>query len=213
MSAARERGVARAGDVLRLPLTAREGDAAEVRVLLDLRELRGRDQAAAEHLSVLGEGVLVEVRVGGRLLLPGAWTERSLLDLAADGQHRPVRAGDLRLPAVVLGGTGRTTLAWGETRWPLQLDASVAIPASCRPSPHSLPELRRLVLHASGRRAEIALTLWQDPRFDVPWHDVRLVPRASWWFEIAQVPEGMRYADAAASQDVRVDRLLPASRM
>jgi hypothetical protein len=199
---------ARAGQVLALPLTQDDGDAAQVRVLLDLRELARRDSVAAEHLAAFGDGVLVEVRAGGRLVLPGAWAERSVLGLAPAGPSQRVREADLRMPAAVVGGTGRTALAWGETRWPLPLDATVAIPSSCRPGPHSLPELRRLALHAAGRRREIALTLWQDPGFDVPWRDVRLVPHASWWFEIAQVPPGMRYADAAAAQGLEVERLL-----
>lgn len=199
------------GDELALPLAPREGDDARVRVLLDMRTLATNAPDAAEHLAVFGDGVLVEVRVRDRLVLPGVWAERSVLELAPTGRHETVLAEDLRLPAAVVGGTGRTSLAWGETRWPLPLDATVAIPSSCRPGPHSLPELRRLALHAAGRRAEIALTLWQDPGFDVPWRDVRLVPHATWWFEIAQVPPGTRYADAAAHQGVDVERLLNAT--
>ncbi|MCG7309982.1 hypothetical protein [Brachybacterium sp. ACRRE] len=203
---------ARPGDVLALALTQHPGDEAHVRMLLDQRTLADRVPDAAEHLAVFGDGVLVEVRVGERLALPGVWVERSVLDLRPTGEREPVREEDLRLPAAVVGGTGQTSLAWGETRWPLPLDATVAIPSSCRPGPHSLPELRRLALHAAGRRAEIALTLWQDPGFDVPWRDVRLVPHASWWFEIAQIPPGTRYADAAARQGVEATRLLVAAR-
>src|SRR5699024_11198195 len=57
-------------------------------------------------------------------------------------------------------------------------------------------------LVALGRRDEVALTLWRQDGFEVPWHDVRLIPRAAWWFEIAQVPPGTRYADAEAAQQV-----------
>lgn len=61
---------------------------------------------------------------------------------------------------------------------------------------------------ALGRRDDVALTLWRDPAFEVPWHDVRLVGRARWWFAMAQVPSGMRYADAARTQGLDVERFL-----
>ena len=55
---------------------------------------------------------------------------------------------------------------------------------------------------AAGRRQEVALTLWRDPGFEVPWQDVRLVPHARWWFEMADVPPTATYADAARLQGI-----------
>lgn len=198
------------GTVLRLPLTASGGDDAQVRVLADL------DRDLAPHartdrrwpLSVLGSAVLVDVVVDGRTVLPGAWVEhRALADLERLRAER-LRPEDLRMPAVVLGEGSEAVLAWGETIWPLPFDASVRIPATCRPGIHSLAELRRLALTAAGRRSVVGLTLWRAPGFAVPWHDVRLDERARWWFEMAQVPPGMRYAGAADTQGVPVRRFL-----
>ena len=86
--------------------------------------------------------------------------------------------------------------------WPLDLGGAVAIPDAARADPHPLSRLRRLLLVAAGRRAEIALTMWQAPDFEIPWQDVRLLPRAASWFELAQVPTSMRYADAERAQGV-----------
>ena len=58
------------------------------------------------------------------------------------------------------------------------------------------------MLVALGRRSEIALTLWQAPDLEIPWHDVRLLPHAQRWFELAGVPPGTRYADAERIQGV-----------
>ncbi|MCS6710613.1 hypothetical protein JSY14_00720 [Brachybacterium sp. EF45031] len=199
------------GAVLRLPLTHHADDHAEVRVLVDLRRLPvDLPPAPVDLFGLMPGGMLVDVRVRGRVVIPGAWADgASLAALEVTGEHA-VRPADLRLPAVVLETPRGRALAWGETLWPLPLAADVLIPDSCRPGVHSAAELRRLAMVAAGRTAELGLTLWQSRDFDVPWHDVRLVPRAAWWFDLAQVPPGMRYADAAASQQVPVTRLLPA---
>lgn len=214
----------------------------ETRLLLDPLRLPPAAAGARENLECFGAGVLVEVRSAGRVVIPGAWAERSVLDGALQqGRHEraglavqsagtapdagyraapaaragaafaPVRGSDLRLPAALLGTGSEAVLAWGETRWRLQLDSAIAVPDSCRPGLHSAAQLRRLALVALGRREQVALTLWQDPSWDVPWHDVRLVPRAADWFSIAGVPSGLRYADAARAQGVPVERLLPSS--
>ncbi len=197
------------GSLFTLPLTERTGDAATLRVLADAeRDLA--PHALPERpwpLEPVRDGVLVDVSVGGRPVLPGAWVARHGLDRATGMGRERVRPTDLRMPAHVLGEGSNSVLAWGETLWPLPFDDSVAIPASCRPGVHSLSELRRLVLVVLERRADIGLTLWQDPALEVPWHDVRLVPRARWWFEMAQVPVGMRYAEAARAQGVGLERL------
>lgn len=199
-----------AGSILALPLSDRPGDAAALRVLAD----HGRDlapHARADRLwplAAMRGGVLVEVLVEDRPVLPGAWAQAEDLTRLAMVGHRPITARDLRMPAVVLGEGPEAVLAWGETIWPLPFDGAVAIPAAARPGVHSAALLRRLALVASGRREEVGLTLWHDDGFEVPWHDVRLLPRARWWFEMAQVPATMRYADAARSQGVEIERLL-----
>lgn len=197
------------GTLFALRLTDRTGDAATLRVLADAeRDLA--PHAAADRpwpLEPVRDGVLVDVSVGGRAVLPGAWVTRHGLDRATGMGRERVRPTDLRMPAYVLGEGSGSVLAWGETVWPLPFDDSVAIPAACRPGVHSLSELRRLVLVALDRRADIGLTLWQDPALEVPWQDVRIVPRARWWFEMAQVPTGMRYAEAARAQGVELERL------
>lgn len=192
------------GSLLALPLTSAEADRAEVRVLLDPSHA---ERSARENLRIFGDGVLVEVRYRGQSLIPGMWADPRILQIPVEG-HESVRAADLRLPAVILGSGAHAQLAWGETRWPMALDSALAIPQSCRPGVHSAAQLRRLALVALGRRDEVALTLWQDPAMDVPWHDVRLVPHAAAWFSAAQVPVGMRYADAADWQGFPVERLL-----
>lgn len=200
-----------AGDMFRLPLTDRTGDDARVRILVVRSRLlwtSGNGVDPARSLAPFVGDLLVEVDVGGQVVLPGTWLEAQALDtLVPLGRHQ-VCARDLRLPAVVLGQGSGAELAWGETRWPLPFDDSVAIPDSCRPGAHSVATLRRLVLAAAGRREDIGLTLWRSDDFEVPWHDVRLAPRARWWFELAQVPPTMRYADAARAQSVPVERLL-----
>lgn len=200
------------GTCLRLPLTDAPGDAAELRVLADV------DRDLAPHaptdrrwpLSLLPGACLVEVSLGSRLVLPGAWVRSGDVGTLPVTGRRRVRVEDLRMPAVVLGEGSEAVLAWGETVWPLPFDDSVAIPAVCRPDVHSLARLRRLALIALGRQEDVALTLWRDPSFEVPWHDVRLVRRARWWFAMAQVPSGMRYADAARAQGLDVGRFLAA---
>lgn len=204
------------GAVLRLPLTAAPGDEAQVRILADLRRdvAPHIDPSRADPLRAVAGGVLVEVHAGGRMVLPGTWASREALEVLepAPGPRPRLRAADLRMPAVVLGDGPAAVLAWGETIWPLPFDGSASVPASCRPAVHGRADLRRLVLAALGRIDEVGLTLWSAPGFEVPWHDVRLVPRARWWFAIAQVPAGMRYADAARAQGVDVERLLDAPR-
>lgn len=203
----------RQGACYELALTGRPGDRAEIRVLLDVcRDLEpgvARDRPWA-LLPVRG-AVLVEVSAGGRVVLPGAWAEPGdLAALPAIG-HRPVTVADLRMPAFVLGFGSGAVLAWGETVWELPFDDSLAIPEACRPAVHSAAALRRLALVALDRRADVGLTLWNDPAFEVPWRDVRLVPRAKWWFDMAQVPASMRYADAARARGIDLERALPRS--
>lgn len=196
------------GTVLDLPLSPAPGDVAQVRVLAAAR----RDLLAAPDpaptLRLFADAVLVEVSFRGRELLPGAWVDDSLGTLERRPRPSPVDPARIRFPAVVLGEGRGSVLAWGETSWPLPLDGSVQVPESCRPGVHRAAELRRLALTALGRRAEVALTRWREEQFDVPWHDVRLVPHAAWWFDIAQVPHEMRYADAARSQGRPPERFL-----
>jgi hypothetical protein len=199
------------GELFPLPLTDRAGDDAQLKILLVRSRLlwtSGNGTDPARSLAPFEGDLLVEVRSRGRVVLPGAWLEAAAVrTLSAQGRE-PVAAADLRLPAVVLGTGSEAVLAWGETRWQLPFDDSVAIPGSSRPGAHSLPTLRRLALVAAGRRQDVGLTLWRDEDFEIPWHDVRLAPRAGWWFELAQVPPTMRYADAARAQSVPVERLL-----
>lgn len=190
----------RQGDLASIDLSPVPGDSALVRVLAVPERDLLRDGQLPVGLAPFQDAVLVEVMSNGHVALPGAWVRPEVIRQAHAAGHQPVGEADLRLPAVVIGDGSRAALHWGETIWPLPFDDSVAIPSSCRPHAHSLPELRRLVLAATGRRSEIALTLWQQPDFEVPWHDVRLVPRPAWWFELAQVPAGMRYRDAVAVQ-------------
>ena len=190
------------GTRVEIPLTTAPGDVAEVRLLAAPR----RDLAWSGRLSTplqpFADALLVEVRSAARVLLPGAWVQPEVFERGTPLPPRPVRAHELRLPAVIAGSGADLALHWGETIWPLDLGGAVAIPESARAGPHPLSRLRRLLLVAAGRRAEVALTRWQDPGFEVPWHDVRLLERAAEWFEIAQVPSGMRYADAERAQGV-----------
>ncbi|WP_394214626.1 hypothetical protein [Brachybacterium vulturis] len=190
------------GTRVRIALTDRPGDQAVVRVIAVPRRDLSHGGRLSPALAPFSEALLVDVSVAGRTLLPGAWVEREVLERGAPIAPTPVRAADLRPPAVIAGTTEQAALCWGETVWPLDLGGVVAIPDSSRAGPHPLSRLRRLVLVASGRRAEIALTLWRDPAFEIPWQDVRMLPRAAAWFELAQVPAGMRYADAERAQGV-----------
>lgn len=190
------------GTRVRIALTDRPGDEAVVRVIAVPRRDMARNGVLSEVLAPFAEALLVDVSVAGTVVLPGAWVEPEVLRRGAAIAPIPVTAADLRPPAVIAGTPQRAALCWGETVWPLDLGGVVAIPETARACPHPLSRLRRLVLVAAGRRAEIALTLWQHPDFEVPWHDVRLLPRAAAWFELAQVPPGMRYADAERAQGV-----------
>lgn len=180
-------------------------DHAEVRVIAAPRRDLAHDRVLAPALQPVADALLVDVRVAGKLVLPGAWVQPEVIERGTPLSPRTVRAEDLRPPAVVLGDGSQAVLAWGETVWPLGLDGNgptVAIPASARPDPHPLSRLRRLLLVATGRRERVGVTLWRQPDFEVPWQDVRLLRQAAWWFEIAQVPRGMRYAEAEAHQGV-----------
>lgn len=190
------------GTRVRIAVTDRPGDEAVVRVIAaPLRDLTHGGRLS-EALAPFAEALLVDVWVAGTIALPGAWVQREVLDRGTPIAPIPVTAADLRPPAVIAGTTERAALCWGETVWPLELGGVVAIPEAARAAPHPLSRLRRLVLVALGRRAEIALTLWQAPDFEVPWHDVRLLPHAGRWFELAGVPPGTRYADAERIQGV-----------
>lgn len=197
------------GTRVAIGLTPVPGDVAEVRVIaVPRRDLVHRGRLSGP-LEPLADAILVDVHVGGRLVIPGAWVQPEVLERGEPLPPRPVRAEDLRPPAVVVGEGAWAALHWGETIWPLGIDGSLAIPSAARSSPHPLSRLRRLALVAAGRRREVALTLWQAEDFEVPWHDVRLMPRARWWFEMAQVPPGMRYADAEQAQGVGRARSRP----
>lgn len=197
------------GTRVMIALTDAPGDSAIVRVIAAPR----RDMVRAGHLGMalhpFADSLLVDVSIGERLVLPGAWVQREVLERGTPITPTLVGAGDLRPPAVIAGDGEHAQLHWGETVWPLDLGGVVAIPAAARASAHPLSRLRRLVLVAAGRRSDIALTLWQSPGFEVPWHDVRLLPRAARWFELADVPAGMRYSDAERAQGVGRARLRP----
>ncbi|MGP5087302.1 hypothetical protein [Brachybacterium tyrofermentans] len=197
------------GTRVTIPLTDAPGDLAVVRVIAAPR----RDMVHADRLGTplqpFADSLLVDVSVGARLVLPGAWVQREVLERGTPIGPVRVGAADLRPPAVIAGDGEHAQLHWGETVWPLDLGGVVAIPATARASAHPLSRLRRLVLVAAGRRADIALTLWQDPGFEVPWHDVRLLPRAARWFELSGVPAGMRYSDAERAHGVGRARQLP----
>lgn len=190
------------GTRVRITLSDRPGDQAVVRVIAAPRRDLAHGGQLSPALVPFADALLVDVSVAGATLLPGAWVEREVLDRGAPIAPTPVTAADLRPPAVIAGSSERAALCWGETVWPLELGGVVAIPDSARAGPHPLSRLRRLVLVAGGRRSEIGLTLWRDPGFEIPWQDVRLLPRAAAWFELAQVPPGIRYADAERAQGV-----------
>lgn len=190
------------GTRVRITLSDRPGDTAVVKVIAVPRRDMSRSGQLSVSLQPFAESILVDVSVGEKLLLPGAWVQHEVLERGTPLAPVPVKAADLRPPAVISGTAEGAHLHWGETVWPLDLGGVVAIPAASRADPHPLSRLRRLTLIAAGRRAEIGLTLWRDPAFEVPWQDVRLLPRAASWFELAQVPPGMRYADAEREQGV-----------
>lgn len=190
------------GTQVAIALTARPGDHAIVRVVAAPHRDLADPGRAAHLLEPFTGALLVDVRVGERLVLPGAWVRREVVERGEPLPPRPVRSADLRPPAVIIGDGQDAALHWGLTTWPLALQVPLVIPAAARPDPHPTARLRRLVLVALGRRDEVALTLWRQDGFEVPWHDVRLIPRAAWWFEIAQVPPGTRYADAEVAQQV-----------
>lgn len=187
------------GTTVALPLDPDGLDAEDV-ALVRLLAVPRRDLTRAGTLAVplqpFADALLVEVTVGGRVVLPGAWAEPSVLQQGRPAPRTQVVPDDLRLPAVVAGEGSAAQLHWGETVWPLPFDDTVAIPAVCRAGIHSTARLRRLALVAAGRRRDVALTLWRNPSFEVPWHDVRLVPHARWWFEMADVPPTATYRDA-----------------
>lgn len=190
------------GTRVRIALGDPAGDEAVVRVIAAPRRDLVREGRLAAPLQPFADALLVDVALGGRMLLPGAWVQPEVLERGTPISPTPVAAADLRPPAVIAGTSDDAQLHWGETVWPLDLGGVVAIPDAARAEPHPLSRLRRLVLVAAGRRQDIRLTMWRDPAFETPWHDVRLLPRAASWFELAQVPPGMRYADAEQAQGV-----------
>lgn len=187
------------GTTVALPLDP-QGDDLEDLALVRLLAVPRRDLTRAGALAApllpFADALLVEVSMAGRVVIPGAWAEPSILQQGRPAPRTQVVPDDLRLPAVVAGEGSAAQLHWGETVWPLPFDDTVAIPTVCRASIHSAARLRRLALVAAGRRQDVALTLWRDPGFEVPWHDVRLVPHARWWFEMADVPPTATYRDA-----------------
>ena len=190
------------GTRVSIPLTDDPRDVAEVRVIAVPRRDLVQGGVLSAPLGPFADALLVDARVAGRTALPGAWVQPEVLERGTPLPVRPPPAAALRLPAVIRGKGAGAELHWGETIWPLSLDGHLAVPATSRPSPHPYSRLRRLLLVAAGRREEVGLTLWQHPGFEIPWHDVRLLPRADRWFELAQVPSGMRYADAEQAQGV-----------
>lgn len=199
------------GTRLQLGLTDRPGDEAELTVIVEagtlIRRRPSRPDGQDNPLRAVSGAVLVAASVEGRCVLPGAWAWPAELESLPRLGRRPLRPADLRLPAVVLGEGDRAQLAWGETLWPLPFDGAVAIPAAARPGAHRRTELRRLVLAAAGRREDVGLTLWRSPDFEIPFHDVRLLPHARWWFDMAQVPP-LPYAEIAELQGVGIRALL-----
>lgn len=194
------------GARMEVPFTG-SGEIATVRVLAVPERDLVREGRLSPALSSVSDGILVDVTAAGRTVLPGAWVDRAILEGARPvGQGRVPRR-ELRFPAVVVGEGQQALLLWGETAWPLPLTADVGIPAACRPALHRTADLRRLILAALGRRGEVGLTTWQDPGFDVPWHDVRLHPRARWWFDIAGIGDQRTYRRAAADCAVPVESL------
>ena len=190
------------GTRVRIALTDRPGDSAEVRVIAAPRRDMSRSGVLSAPLQPFAEALLVDVSVGERTLIPGAWVQPEVLERGTPLAPTPVTAADLRPPAVIRGCSEQAQLHWGETVWPLDLGGAVAIPEAARADPHPLSRLRRLAMVASGRRQEVGLTLWRDPAFEIPWQDVRLMPRAAAWFDLAQVHSGMRYAEAEQAQSV-----------
>ena len=187
---------------MRIALTDRPGDEAVVRVIAVPQRDMTHGGGLSPALAPFADALLVDVSVAGTTVLPGAWVEHEVLTRGAPIAPVPVTAADLRPPAVITGTPERAALCWGETVWPLDLGGVVSIPEAARADPHPLSRLRRLVMVAAGRRDEVGLTLWRSEDFEIPWHDVRLLPRAASWFELAQVPAGMRYADAERAQAV-----------
>lgn len=202
MTPAAAAGAPTPGTTVALPLGTPRGDQALIRLLAVPRRDLTRAGGLAVPLQPFANALLVEVSVGGRVVLPGAWVEPAVLQHGQPAPRSQVVPQDLRFPAVVAGNGASAALHWGETIWPLPFDDTVAIPAACRAGTHSAAQLRRLALVAAGRRQEVALTLWRDPGFEVPWQDVRLVPHARWWFEMADVPATATYADAARLQGI-----------
>ena len=190
------------GTRVQIALTDRPGDSATVRVIAAPQRDMARGGVLSAPLQPFEKALLVDVSVGERILIPGAWVQPEVLERGTPLAPTPVTAADLRPPAVICGVPERATLHWGETVWPLDLGGAVAIPEAARADPHPLSRLRRLALVASGRRDEVGLTLWRAPGFEIPWQDVRLLPRAAAWFDLAQVPAGMRYAEAERAQSV-----------
>lgn len=190
------------GTTVALPLTPAPQDVAEVRLLAVPRRDLTRGSRLAPPLERFAESYLVEVLVAGRVVLPGAWAEPAVIAQGREVARRQVVPTDLRFPAVVDGEGSTAALHWGETVWPLPFDDTVAIPPACRAGSHSAAQLRRLALVAAGRREDVGLTLWRDPGFDIPWKDVRLVPHARWWFEVADVAPTMTYRDALRAQGI-----------
>lgn len=190
------------GTTVALPLTQDPHDEAMIRLLAVPRRDLVRAGSLAAPLQPFADALLVEVSVGGRVVMPGAWVEPAVLQQGRPSPRTQVVPQDLRFPAVVAGSGSSAALHWGETVWPLPFDDTVAVPSACRAGIHSAAQLRRLALVAAGRRNDVALTLWRDPAFEVPWHDVRLVPHARWWFEMADVPPTATYRDAARLQGI-----------
>ncbi len=188
------------GCCVTLPLTDTPGDSALVRLLAVPQRDLLRNGTLPAPLAPFRDALLVEVTDGSRVLLPGAWVQTEVFTHCEPAPRRRWQLEDLRLPAVLWGDGTEAELHWGETVWPMPLQGGIRIPESCRARPHSTAMLRRLSLVAAGRRGDVGLTLWQQSDFDVPWQDVRLVPHAAWWFEIAQVPPTLCYREAVEYQ-------------
>ena len=67
------------GTRVRIPLTDRPGDEAVVRVIAAPRRDLARRGQLWEPLRPFADALLVDVRAGERLLLPGAWVQHEVL--------------------------------------------------------------------------------------------------------------------------------------
>ncbi|WP_262426328.1 hypothetical protein [Brachybacterium sp. Z12] len=109
------------GTRVQIALTDRPGDSATVRVIAAPQRDMARGGVLSAPLQPFEKALLVDVSVGERILIPGAWVQPEVLERGTPLAPTPVTAADLRPPAVICGVPERATLHWGETVWPLDL--------------------------------------------------------------------------------------------